>query len=82
MASMCAAAALRVSVDCLITHDSRELLPTITAPTLCLVGVTDDETPRSYSRHLVDHIPDARLVTIAGAGHLLAERNAARAGAP
>ena len=65
------AAALRNSIDCLITHDSRELLHTITAPTLCLVGDADDETPPSYSRYLVDHIPDARLVTIAGAGHLL-----------
>ena len=65
------AAALRVSIDCLITHDSRELLDTIMAPTLCLVGDADDETPPSYSRHLADHIPDARLVTVAGAGHLL-----------
>ena len=65
------AAALRVSIDCLITHDSRGLLDTITAPTLCLVGDADEETPPSYSRHLADHIPDARLVTISGAGHLL-----------
>lgn len=65
------ASALRVSIDCLITHDSRDLLETITAPTLCLVGAADDETPPSYSQHLADHIPDAQLVTIAGAGHLL-----------
>ncbi len=65
------AAALRTSIDCLITHDSRALLDTITAPTLCLVGADDDETPPSYSQYLADHIPDARLVTIAGAGHLL-----------
>lgn len=65
------ASALRASIDCLITHDSRELLDTITAPTLCLVGAADDETPPSYSQHLADHIPEARLVTIAGAGHLL-----------
>ena len=65
------AAALRISIDCLIAHDSRELLGTITAPTLCLVGEADNETPPSYSQQLADHIPDARLVTIAGAGHLL-----------
>lgn len=65
------ASALRASIDCLITHDSRALLDTITAPTLCLVGATDDETPPSYSQHLAHHIPNARLVTIAGAGHLL-----------
>lgn len=65
------AAALRVSLDCLITHDSRGLLESITAPTLCLVGDADVETPPSYSQHLADHIPDARLVTITAAGHLL-----------
>lgn len=70
-AARVSAAALRVSIDCLITHDSRGLLDTITAPTLCLVGDADDETPQSYSRHLADHIPDARMVTIADAGHLL-----------
>jgi 3-oxoadipate enol-lactonase len=70
-ASRVTAAALRDSIDCLITHDSRDLLHTITAPTLCLVGDADDETPPSYSEHLAEHIPRARMVTIAGAGHLL-----------
>lgn len=65
------AAALRTSIDCLITHDTRAVLDTITAPTLCLVGADDDETPPSYSQYLAEHIPDTRLVTIAGAGHLL-----------
>jgi 3-oxoadipate enol-lactonase len=70
-AARVSAAALRVSIDCLVTHDSRQLLDSITAPTLCLVGGADAETPPSYSRHLADHIPDARLVTIADTGHLL-----------
>ncbi|MEO6654029.1 MAG: alpha/beta hydrolase [Ilumatobacteraceae bacterium] len=65
------ASALRTSIDCLITHDSRALLDTIAAPTLCLVGADDRETPSSYSQYLADHIPAARLVTVAGAGHLL-----------
>ena len=63
--------ALRRSIDCLVTHDATELLPTITAPTLVLVGEHDAETPSAYSQYLVDHLPDARLVMIQGAGHLL-----------
>lgn len=63
--------ALRASIDVLVTHDSRAVLDTITAPTLCLVGGDDEETPPAYSKHLADHIPNARHVTIAGAGHLL-----------
>ena len=70
-ASRVSAGALRRSIDCLVTHDSRKLLGTITAPTLCLVGEDDQETPPSYARHLANHIPRARLVTVPGAGHLL-----------
>jgi 3-oxoadipate enol-lactonase len=64
-------AALRRSIDCLITHDSRSLLPTITAPTLCLVGELDDETPPSYAMAVADLVPGARMAVIEGAGHLL-----------
>ena len=64
-------AALRRSIACLVTHDTTALLPTITAPTLVLVGALDEETPPSYSQYLVDHLPNARLVVIPDAGHLL-----------
>ena len=64
-------AALRRSIDCLVTHDSRALLPGIQAATLVMVGELDDETPVSYSRSLVDQLPNARLQVIPGAGHLL-----------
>ena len=64
-------AALRRSIDCLVTHDTTALLPMITAPTLVLVGELDEETPPAYSHYLVDHLPDARLVVIPDAGHLL-----------
>lgn len=64
-------AALRRSIDCLVTHDSRALLPTITAPTLCLVGDLDDETPPAYAMAVADLIPGARLTVVEGAGHLL-----------
>ncbi|MCU1361737.1 MAG: alpha/beta hydrolase [Ilumatobacteraceae bacterium] len=64
-------AALRRSIDCLITHDSRSLLPSIVAPTLCMVGELDDETPPAYAMGVADLVPHARLVMIEGAGHLL-----------
>jgi pimeloyl-ACP methyl ester carboxylesterase len=63
--------ALRSSIDCLVTHDSRLLLGSITAPTQCLVGSLDDETPVAYSQSLVDGIVGAELHVIDGAGHLL-----------
>lgn len=62
---------LRASIDCLITHDSRALLPDISAPTLCLVGDRDTETPPSYAAELAALIPGAELRVIDGAGHLL-----------
>jgi 3-oxoadipate enol-lactonase len=65
------AIALRRSIDCLVTHDSRDLLAMITAPTLCLVGEFDRETPISYSQAIVDAISGARLRVITNAGHLL-----------
>jgi 3-oxoadipate enol-lactonase len=64
-------AALRTSIDCLVTHDSRLLLGSITAPTQCLVGSLDDETPVAYSQALVDGIAGAELHVIDGVGHLL-----------
>lgn len=70
-ASRVTSVALRASIDCLLTHDSRSVLDTIATPTLCLVGTEDDETPPGYMRHLADRIPDARQVAIHGAGHLL-----------
>jgi 3-oxoadipate enol-lactonase len=63
--------ALRTSIDCLVTHDSRDMLPAIVAPTLCVVGELDEETPVSYAFALADLIPHARLVVIPQAGHLL-----------
>ena len=64
-------AALRRSIDCLVTHDVRGRLGEITAPTLVLTGELDQETPPSYGRALAEHLPVARFVEVAGAGHLL-----------
>jgi 3-oxoadipate enol-lactonase len=64
-------AALRRSIDCLVTHDSRRLLPSIAATTLCVVGDLDEETPVSYASTLAELIPGARLAVVPGAGHLV-----------
>lgn len=62
---------MRRSIDCLVTHDSRNLLPAIDVHTVCAVGELDSETPVSYGYALADLIPHARLVVVPEAGHLL-----------
>lgn len=63
--------ALRRSIECLVTHDTRPLLATIAAPTAVLVGALDAETPVAYGRYLAEHIAGATLTVVPGAGHLL-----------
>lgn len=50
--------------------DSRPTLPTITAPTLVLVGEHDALTPAADAAALAAAIPAARLVVIPAAGHM------------
>lgn len=50
--------------------DRTHLLPGIAVPTLVVVGEEDEITPPAESAILRDRIPGARLVTVAGAGHL------------
>ncbi len=64
-------AALRRSIDCLVTHDSRPLLKQISAPTICLVGALDDETPPAYAEALAAGITGAHCVVLPQAGHLI-----------
>jgi pimeloyl-ACP methyl ester carboxylesterase len=63
--------ALRRSIEVLVAHDSRPVLPAVVAPTVCLAGELDDETPVSYAQAIVDLVPGARLQVVPGAGHLL-----------
>ena len=63
--------ALQRSIECLVTHDARALLPTIEAPTLVMVGELDEETPPSYAQLLSEQMPHAWLQTVPHAGHLL-----------
>ena len=62
---------LLASLATITTHDSRSILPTIDIPTLVVVGQRDDETPPAYAQAIVDLMPNAELVVIPGAGHLL-----------
>jgi 3-oxoadipate enol-lactonase len=62
--------AFEQAVRCLPTHDVRDRLSTIDAPTLVIVGDLDAETPTSYGAHLAAAIPHARLEVVPGAGHL------------
>jgi pimeloyl-ACP methyl ester carboxylesterase len=50
--------------------DSRPGLGAIGCPTLVLVGDTDQLTPPELSVEIADGIPGARLVVVAGSGHL------------
>jgi len=65
------AGAMRRSIDCLITHDSRRMLQLVTAPTACLVGALDDETPVAYAQAIVDLVAGATLEVVPASGHLL-----------
>lgn len=51
--------------------DQRAALANITVPTSVLVGTRDVLTPPRLSRQLADALPDAELVILPGAGHML-----------
>lgn len=50
--------------------DLRDVVSTIAAPTLVIVGEDDVSTPVDLVRGLADSIPSARFGVIAGAGHI------------
>ncbi len=50
--------------------DRSSLLARISVPTLIVVGEEDEVTPPAVGAAMSDRIPGARMVTIAGAGHL------------
>ena len=57
-----------------VACDSFDVLPRlgeIGCPTLVICGSEDQLTPQKYSQHLTERIPDASLVVIADAGHMV-----------
>ncbi len=50
--------------------DVMSRLGEVQAPALIMCGSEDKLTPEKYSRYLTDHLPDARLVLLPGAGHM------------
>ena len=53
------------------SFDVMREISAIRAPTLVICGEDDHLTPVKYARFLQETIPDARLVTIQGAGHMV-----------
>lgn len=54
------------------TFDVMARLGEIVVPALVVVGDADRLTPVKYARYLADHIPQAELVVLEGAGHMVA----------
>lgn len=52
-------------------EDRYPRLGEIRVPTVVMVGTADRTTPQSHSRRLADGVPEARLVNVPDAGHLL-----------
>lgn len=53
------------------SFDVMDRLEEIDIPTLVVCGTADELTPVKYARFLAEHIPDAWLVTVEGAGHMV-----------
>lgn len=52
--------------------DIIDCLGGIALPTLVINGTVDRMTPLKYARYLVDELPNARLLVVEGAGHMVA----------
>lgn len=60
----------RAAVWSMAEADLRDVLPTITAPTLLLYGEADQRSPIEVAHALRARIPSSQLVVIKGVGHL------------
>ncbi len=67
-------AGAKVVLGCFLAchhFDVMENLADIEVPTLVINGTLDALTPLKYAQFLAEKIPDARLVTVSGAGHMV-----------
>ena len=60
---------MRAILSKVVNEDLCHLMPKISAPTLLFWGENDTATPLSDAKRMERLIPDAGLVTVAGAGH-------------
>jgi pimeloyl-ACP methyl ester carboxylesterase len=58
--------------------DVWDLLGKVTVPTLVVHGTEDFVVPYSHGRRFAEAVPNARLVTFAGGGHMLPAREAVK----
>ena len=71
-------AAYRLLPATLDTSSLAPKLPKVTAPTLVIWGESDLAAPLVYGRRLARDLANARLESVAGAGHAVMEENPAR----
>jgi pimeloyl-ACP methyl ester carboxylesterase len=71
MLAACSRETLRDASRSLLSLDLVDGLSTIGLPTLVLVGTADVLTPPRDSRQIASLVPDASLVELPGAGHML-----------
>lgn len=60
---------MRAVMSRCVNQDLKHVMPSIKASTLLIWGEDDTATPISDARYMEKHIPDAGLVSFAGAGH-------------
>jgi 3-oxoadipate enol-lactonase len=63
-------AAYRIGAEAVWLADQRDRAAAIDVPTLVICGEEDKVTPPSLSEELAAIIPEAKLETIPGAGHI------------
>ena len=61
---------VRTALLVMAEADQRDLLPRIAVPTLLIWGERDARSPLSVARQFEEAVPGAKLVVIAGAGHV------------
>ena len=65
------AAGFQRQCDAVMSHDTRDRLSRISAPTHVIVGSEDNLTPPRHSQWLVQQIPGAKLTEVPNAPHVL-----------
>jgi pimeloyl-ACP methyl ester carboxylesterase len=71
MLAACSRATMRDASRALLSLDVTPGLPSVMLPTLVLVGTADLLTPPRDARLIASLVPNARLVELTGAGHML-----------